>query len=200
MYQRIVLFMATVLLIAGSLAAGERDVILRVQSVPNAWAENGLEEALRARMTRDPNLRVIAIAPDDPAYPAFPGTSLDLDSLTNWGMEIGGRYLLSLEVDRQRIERRKSFHMPLIFHKWETLGVIEGEYRLIDLRRGRLLSADRFVTELSAKRIFQATMDDDRNDPDIHLRPDEKMLLFSKLYDECARQLLEELSPVMGGH
>ncbi|MDX9856323.1 MAG: hypothetical protein RBT76_00870 [candidate division Zixibacteria bacterium] len=190
---------AALWLAAGGLAAGERDFILRVQSVPNAWTTDGLEDALVTRLTRDQSIRVIVVDPGDPAYPPFPNASLDLDSLTNWGVERGGRYLLSLVVKSQRIERRKSFHLPLVFHKWETVGVLEGEYRFVDLRRGRLLAGDRFTTELPAKRVFQATMDDNKYDPDIHLRPDEKGMLFAKLYDESARQLLELTAQFTGG-
>jgi hypothetical protein len=187
------------ILIAGSVAAGDRDVILRVETGLNAWTHNGFEGALVTRMTRDPNLRVVAVPQDSKAHPPFPKSSLDIDSLITWGQEIGGRYLLSFVVESQRIDRRKSFHVPLIFHKWETVGVIEGEYRLLDLQRARLLSADRFKSELPAKRVFQATMDDNKYDPDIHLRPDEKAQLFARLYDECARELLDKLSPKLGG-
>ncbi|MBD3401828.1 hypothetical protein GF420_02950 [candidate division GN15 bacterium] len=199
MLRTSLIFALLTLLVAGSTLALERDLVVRVETAPNPWAENGLEGAIVSQFTRDHNLRVSTVAEDDPRYPQFPSTPFDLDSLTNWGMEIGGRFLLTFVTESQRIDRRKSFHLPLVFHKWETVGVLAGEVRLIDLRRGRLLAAESFVAELPAKRVFQGTMDDNKYDPDIHLTPSEKTLLFRSLYELAAERLYEMVKPFLGG-
>jgi hypothetical protein len=187
-------------LVALTVWAQPRDLILRVEEGPSAWGNSRLEGSLEQTLSRDQSFRVNIVSDNDPRYPAFPGASHDLDSLTNWGMEVGGRYLWTVTVTSQRLERRKSFHVPLIFHKWESFGVIEGEMRLVDLQRNRLLLAESFREEIPAKRIIQATMDDDQNDPDLHLTAPEKIRFFKRLYAEAATQLTSRVLDRIGGN
>jgi hypothetical protein len=85
----------------------------------------------------------------------------------------------------------------LVFHKYETVGVIEGELRLIDVRRGKFIIAEPFQVEQKGPRIFQATMDDDVNDPDIHLTAPDKIGFFDRLEEKLALRVVERVGKVI---
>lgn len=87
--------------------------------------------------------------------------------------------------------------LPLVFHKYETVGVIEGELRLVDIRRGKLLIAEPFQVKQKGPRIFQATMDDDVNDPDIHLTAPDKIGFFDRLEEKLALRVVERVEKVI---
>jgi hypothetical protein len=130
--------------------------------------------------------------------PAFPVDYHDLDSLMEWGREAGARYLMVVEVFAERLEKRKSFHLPLVFHKYETVGIIEGEFRLVDLSRGKLLTAEPFKVERKGSRIFQATMDDDINDPDLNMTAPRKVVFFQQLEESLCKHLAERVRTLAG--
>jgi hypothetical protein len=113
------------------------------------------------------------------------------DSLVNWGQEAGGRYLFVVTVNDERIERQKTFSIPLIVHKYQTVGVVEGNYRLIDVYRGKLLEAKSFKIKLEGPRVFQADPDNNIDDPSIRLNAVEKMQFISRLEERVAEKLAE---------
>jgi len=129
----------------------------------------------------------------------FPVNRYNTDSLLEWGREVGGRYLMLVEITREGLERHKSFHVPLVFHKYETVGVIEGEFRFLDLSRGKTLATETFKIEQKGPRIFQATMDDDKNDPDLHLTAPEKVIFFDHLEESLCRHLTTRVLDLAGG-
>ena len=193
-------FLIIVMAQGSTTLASDRDVILNVKSVENPWSETNLEDLLVLTLSRDKTLRVKNVGESSSWQPPFPEAAYDLDSLTNWGREIGGRYLLSVDLSSIRLERKKSMQLPLVFHKWETIGIAEGELRLIDLLRGRVLAAEPFKTELHGKRAFQATMDDDRSDPDLHMTPTEKDRFFEALERQTAEDIVELLNSHLRGY
>ena len=178
--------------------AQPRDIVLRVEEPAVAYAASRLDEQLVKAFSRDQSARVTCVAPGSAAYPRFPDAQYDLDSLTNWGTEIGGRFLLTVTVTDERLERRKSFNIPLLFHKWETVGVMIGEVRLIDLLRNKMLLAEPFEIVVTGKRVFQASMDDQKYDPDIHLTASEKIRFFDGVQADAARQIVKMTSRHMG--
>lgn len=180
---------------ASSLA--DRDLILNVVSPPSAYSDSHIDQKLQRYLSHQASLRVRLV--DDNTEPAFPSALYDSDSLLNWGRERGGRYLVLVEVTARRLERRKSFHLPLVFHKYETFGVIEGEFRLLDLNRGKVLAVESFDVEKKGPRIFQATMDDDPNDPDLHLTAPGKIVFFDQLEDRLCRHLADRVKKLIGG-
>ncbi|MFH1688310.1 MAG: hypothetical protein ABIE70_12415 [bacterium] len=192
----IVAAVAMVLVVTGLADANppllNKRVLVKVDAAPNAWAAGQLAGKLLDRLSRDGSLRVTVVDPEAEGQPPFPKADRDLDSLIGWGQEMGGRYLLLVDVHRKDLCRRKSWSLPLIFHRWETVGVIEGEVRLIDMARSRLVVAKPFELERKAKGAFQATMDDDAGDPDLHLSAPEKLAFFAYLEDQLAEHLLRE--------
>jgi TolB-like protein len=154
-----------------------------------AWGRSELARKIIIQLSRSQDLRPIHANSTDQDELTFPVAEYNIDSLLEWGREIGGHYLLVVYVTSERLERTKTFTIPLIVHQWETIAVIEGEVRLLDLGRGRLLWADPFREELSARRIIQADQDNTRADADLHVPAYEKQVLFSELEEILADKL-----------
>lgn len=191
--------LTTVLVLATAAAAStDREIIVSVDAVPLAWGDSRVAAKLQRYLSRDGNLSVSLAGEDDSGRPAFPADRYNIDSLMNWGREVGGRYLMLVDVTAERLERRKSFHVPLVFHKYQTVGIIEGEFRLLDLTRGRVLTAEPFQMERKGPRIFQGTMDDDINDPDLHLTASRKVVFFDELETGLCRRLAEKVGHLVG--
>jgi len=177
--------------------APPREILIDVQSVPLAWGDGGLAEKIQAEFSRNPEWRIRCASHADSDGPAVLSNRTDVDSLLNWGTEMGGRYLLVVTVSHEALERQKAFSLPLIFHKWETVAVIRGEYRFLDLQKGRLLAAEPFEEKLVGTRQYQMSTDDNRSDPSLHMTPGEKGRLFSQLEDKLVSRLngqVEKLS------
>jgi hypothetical protein len=157
-----------------------------------------LIDKLTEQLTRDARIRISSIPSQDPSSGVSRASALDLDRLIAEGRARQGQYVLYIRVASERFERRKTFSVPLVFHKWEVIGVIEGEWRLVDPIHGKLIKAEPFHLELNGKRVIQATMDDNIDDPDINMNATDKMLFFAKLEDLLARHLLESIAGQIG--
>jgi len=181
----------------GYLSGAQRSVIVHVSVPPLAWSGSALEAKLKRQLSRDGDLIIVTVPDTSPGRPEFPHDAYNTDNLTNWGMEVGGRYLLTVEVHSERLEKRKLYHFPLVFHKYVTVGVIEGELRLIDITRGKLLSAEPFKVEQKGPQVFQATMDDNINDPDLHLTAPGKTKFFDRLEEKLASHVAGWVRKVM---
>lgn len=168
-------------------------VLVRVTPAEAAWSSGSIEEKLIIRMSRDTALRVVRVNGANSDLPSFPKDRYNVDSLVEWGLEIGGQYLMLVDVHDERLERRKSWHIPLFFHKYVTVGIISGELRLIDLNQGVLLVSQPFLREQEAKRIFQASPDDDINHPNLHMTAPGKLVFFDQMEDRLCDQLLESI-------
>ena len=59
--------------------------------------------------------------------------------------------------------------------------------------------AEPFRIERKGPRIFQATMDDDKNDPDLHLTAPDKVRFFAELEDNLCELLSDRVLAVAGG-
>ncbi|HOP05785.1 MAG TPA: hypothetical protein PLF13_00700 [candidate division Zixibacteria bacterium] len=176
-----------------------RKIIIRVDQAESAWSQPQIEQILAADISRNEQLRPVLAEPGQDNLPPFPTNRFDTDSLVNWGREVGGRYLLLVDVNSERLERRKSWHIPLVFHKYSTVGVIEGELRLIDLSWGRVITAEPFKISKEAKRIMQMSMDDNINDPEIHVSAPDKQIFFHELEQKLCRRITEHLEQATVG-
>ena len=189
----------TLLLLAGTnLDATTRGLLLNVNTAPVAWSDCRIYEKLERELTLTEALRVYKADGLQGTQPAFPENRYDLDSLLNWGLEVGGRYLMVVNVHSEHLETRKSFNIPLIFQKYQTVGVIESDIRFIDLQRGKLMLAEPFKVELNGPRIFQGSMDDNANDADIHLTSPRKLAFFDKLESRLAEELVTRVNEYIG--
>jgi hypothetical protein len=182
-----------------AMAGIKRDVLLHVESAPSGWIESRLPERLAVTLGRSADMAITMTEDVDDRMPPFPKASRDFDSLTAWGTRAGGRYLIVVRVASQRFETRKTFNMPLVFQKYEVFAVLEGELRIIDLQKPKLLAAEPFVTELKGPRVFQASMEDDKHDPDLHLTAVEKVKFLGQLEQKVADQLVAQAKSLMRG-
>jgi hypothetical protein len=180
-------------------SAAPLPVILRVQSAPLAWGDCRLTDRLTISLSRNPDLNVIVPETASRQHPPFPNDRNNIDSLLNWGTEVGGRYLLTVVVDREGLERRKTFSVPVLFHRWETIALITGEFRLVDLLKRRLVLAEPFEEKLSAARQFQSSAEDNAADPALHVTAAEKSSLFRSLETRLAEHLVDKISRYMRG-
>ena len=187
------------LLVGHAASAAPLPVILQVQSAPLAWGDCRLTDRLTIALSRNPDLNVIVPETASSQHPPFPDDRNNIDSLLNWGTEVGGRYLLIVVVDREGLERRKTFSVPVLFHRWETVAFITGEFRLVDLLKRRLVLAEPFEEKLSAARQFQSSAEDNAADPALHVTAADKSNLFQSLETRLAEYLVNKISRYMRG-
>ena len=179
-------------------STGEKDILLKVITPEIAWADSNIKTKIKQEFSRQKNIRLFFDENRSLHDPEFPQDFYNTDSLINYGKEIGRRYIMIVEITSERLEKRKSFHIPLIFHKYQAYGVIEGELRILDVDRGKLLTAEEIKVEKKGPRILQATMDDDINDPDIHLTAPQKIRFFNELEDQLVKYLKKKSRAYLG--
>lgn len=154
------------------------------------WTDTRLSEKLLIELTRNGNGGVVN-ADVLTEMPEFPAGQYETDSLIDWAARAGRKYLVLVSVEFEGLQRKKTFNFPLIFHKYQNIGVIFGELRVIDLMRKRDILSEYFKIEKEGKRIFQASIDDDKNDADLHISAPEKILFFRELERELAVMLAD---------
>ncbi|MEW5794861.1 MAG: hypothetical protein AB1772_00745 [Candidatus Zixiibacteriota bacterium] len=194
--QRLVLIAALGLLACEAGFALPRALVLRIDQADLAWGDSRLVAKLTTALTRDPEIRVVVADHQVDSFRPFPPELHNLDSLLDWGTGVGGRYLLLIQVDREGLECRKTFSVPVLFHRWETLAVITGEMRLIDLQKRRLVLAEPFHEKLTASRQFQSSSEDNSHDPALHVSAGEK----TELFDALESRLVDQLSRKVARH
>jgi len=187
--RRIIWCVLSCFLLTVPVLAGERDIVLHVTSVPSTWGRMRLDQRIVEQFSRTDDWRPHLVSGGSSEHPPFPEAGFDFDSLSAWGNEIGGRYLLVVRVDREALEHRRTFNLPLVFQRYEAFGIIDAEVRLLDLKRVRLLWAEPLTVELRGPRIVQAHPDDNRYDADIHLTARQKLDFFDRLERRFAAEL-----------
>jgi hypothetical protein len=168
-------------------------VYYRLNPAPLAWADSKMNEMLERHFSRTAKIELVNADSIDSTMPALPADYTDNQAIFDWGTEVGARYVLIVDVDDEYLETRKTFKFPLIFHRYERFGVVEGEVRLIDLERRRLLIADHFQVKKKSGEAFQATSDDNKNDPDLHIDAARKIRFFRDLEDNAAAYLAHKV-------
>jgi hypothetical protein len=186
------------ILLAVTTQASDRSVMIRVEQGSSAWNDSRIYQKLALALTRDANLQIEPAVPKSPLDAPFPHDPLDELSVADWARPYQAQFVMIVVVHSERLEKRKSFNIPLLFHKYETWGVIEGELRLVDVAKGKQVRAVPFRIEKVGPRALQATMDDDVNDPDLRLTAPEKLEFFSRLEDKLIAHLLEQVRGPLG--
>lgn len=199
MKRILALMAATILLMVATVEAlPNRTVLLSVEAAPSAWADSHLKDKLIEELSASPEVRVLD-AQKGKGRPPMPQMTHDIDSLVNWGREIGGKYLLAVEVHSSRLETKKTFNLPLIAHRYKTSAIIAGRFRLIDLSRGKQLASEPFELKQDGPSVIQAAGDGLENDPDLHLTPAEKILFFERLEIQLAKDLAARYTKLTRG-
>jgi len=161
------------------------------------WTDSRLTEKLLIELSRNGNSAVVN-ADVLTEMSEFPVGRYETDLLIDWAAQAGKKYLVLVSVEFDGLERKKTFSLPLIFHKYENIGVISGELRIIDLIRKRSIVSEHFKIEKEGKRIIQASTDDDKNDADLHISAPEKIIFFSELERELAVMLADRIREATG--
>ncbi|UCC43402.1 MAG: hypothetical protein JSU65_09675 [Candidatus Zixiibacteriota bacterium] len=193
------LLLAILICGGGNLLSNTRTVLLHVEQPALPWMESAITQKVAQHLTRNRDLRVVLSERLGEETPPFPHAAYDVDSLIDWGRELGMRYLLVVQVAKERLEIQKKTGIPLLLHRWETVGVVQGEYRLLDLQRGRMLAAEPFREICCARRVIQGDPDNNRDDPDLVLRASEKLDLFDRLENRLAERLATRTKMLMRG-
>lgn len=172
-------------------------VRLFVEPAEAAWNDPEIESHLLRRMSRYTSVTVSPACPGVAGEPGFPTEYHRASSLIDWGKAVDADYVVLVRIDSERLDKRKDVHVPLLFHRYVTIGVIEGELRVFDIGRGRLEIAEPFRVEKKGPRAFQATMDDDKYDPDLNLTAPDKLAFFRVLEEELAGSLVKRIGSVI---
>ena len=159
------------------------------------WTDTRLTEKLLIELSRNGNGAVVN-ADILAEMPEFPVGRYETDLLIDWAVAAGRKYLVLVSVEFEGLERKKTFSLPLIFHKYQNIGVISGELRIFDIIRKRNIISEHFKIEKEGKRIIQASTDDDKNDADLHISAPEKIIFFSELERELAVMLADRIREV----
>ena len=178
--------------------ASTRAIVVHVIAPPTIVGESQLTEAINIEFSRT-NGFVPLTSEDHPDRLPFPGDHFDIDSLTNWGAELGARYLMFVKVEREAIEQKKTFSIPLIVHKYQAVGLVRGEMRLVDIQRGKVLLSEPFEVETKGPRIIQAYVDDNRYDADISIPATQKSAFFREMENATASYLRKRLKFATNG-
>lgn len=173
--------------------------ILEVNASPPAYGQGELAEKLQIRLSRNPYFEIVVPIEGAAGRPEFPDDSYNTDKLLDYGAELGGRYLLFVDVHNERVERKKTFGIPLIAQKYQSVGIIEGEFRLIDISRSKMLLAEPFHVEKKGPRVIQAYADDNVNDADLFIPAASKMIFFTQLQDKLADLLTKKIRALTNG-
>lgn len=199
----LLLLLVVTLFLLGSATLGGvnngRTLLVDVAEKPLAWADEDLGRRLTTRLSQSFDLRIATSEMLGSDQPSFPDNRIDTDQLSAWGVEAGGHYLLVVTVDDEGLERKRTFHVPLLFHRYQTLAVIRGDLRLIDVHRGRVLFAEPFDLKIKAAQQFQAEMDDNIGDPALHVRATEKSRVFAELEEKLVDHIEKRLSRELRG-
>jgi len=161
------------------------------------WTDTRLTEKLLIELSRNGNGDVVN-ADILAEMPEFPVGRYETDLLIDWAVAAGRKYLVLVSVEFEGLERKKTFSLPLIFHKYQNIGVISGELRIFDIIRKRNIISEHFKIEKEGKRIIQASTDDDKNDADLHISAPEKIIFFSELERELAVMLADRIREATG--
>lgn len=173
--------------------SGPRTVLVWVEEHPRPWGESQIEELLIHNLSRNSNLRVFSANTNSIKEPEFPRDWTNVDSIADWSLERGCRYVLAVSIKDERLERKKGMHLPLLFHKYSTVGIVEADVRLFDAGRGKFIMTEMLTVEEKGPRVFQATMDDNINDPDLHLTTPKKLSFIAKLEQKFCNKLVKRL-------
>ncbi|RKX22787.1 MAG: hypothetical protein DRP35_01115 [Candidatus Zixiibacteriota bacterium] len=168
----------------------QRRVVIHVNSPDVIWKNSELDKKMEIALSRSEEFSVI-LSNNQTNQPRFPKDHYNLENLINWGAELGGQYLLVVDIFDERIERNKIFSIPLIMQRYKTSGIIEGEIRFIDIARNKLLNASPLYVEIDGPARLQAWVDDDINDADLHIKPSGKIAFLNSLEQETALELVK---------
>lgn len=176
-----------------------RKLILKVISADEIWIKSSIGNKLETIISRNKNFQVISYNDHNTSTPPFPDNYTSFDALYNWGAEIGGRYVVVVDVKSNSIVKKKTFSFPFLIHRYKSVGVIEGELRVIDIKRGKYLAAEPFIIEKDGPSVIHTTLNNNPNDPDLNISSSKKVKFFRELEDKLTKHLIKRIKFLTNG-
>ncbi len=189
-----------ILSIAVSITAASRQkMVVKVITPEEIWFKSTVDENLRRVISRNKNIEVMMHDENSSSLPSFPGDYLNFDSLYNWGAELGARYVVLVEIESHEIEKKETFSFPFLVHKYQSVGIIVGELRIIDIKRGKSLTSEPFENEQNGPSVIHTTLNNDINDPELNIAASKKVKFFKELEKKLTRHLTKRIKAVTNG-
>lgn len=184
---------------AASVAAqtDRRSIAVVLETPKQHIPDFSLVDRLNDALSMYAGLKVL-IPYEDDSRPQPPDNRFDLESLIDWGKEMGVRYIIYLQVDKRLIATAKRWSIPLILSRYVVEGHLDGAYSLIDTRHQKRINVWNLEAELAGPQQWQIA-EDYRDDPDLHIPAPQKMSFLQKLDDLAAAQIIRNIAPNLKG-
>lgn len=197
--KKSIILILTLVLAVSITASQKQKMIIKVISPEAIWFNSTVDRTLQKIISRNKNIEVLVHDDNAKGLPSFPIDYLNFDSLYNWGAELGARYVVMVEIESNEIEKRKTFSFPFLVNKYQTVGIIVGELRIIDIKRGKLLTSEPFQIEQNGPSVIHTTLNNDINDPDLNIAASKKVKFFKELDKKLTKHLIKRIKAVTGG-
>jgi len=195
--NRLCAYAAIMLLLLAPAALAQDGIIINMEIPACAWGDVHVDRQLSMYLSTVSNVPIIYMDQMDSlpinfdSYETFP-------DLVERSRVLGGRYLVDIIVDRIDIERRKVTVIPLLMFRYRVFALMTGNLRVIDVKNGRLVKMKKIKYEVKAADQWQL-VDDDPDNPVLHIPADKKMLLIKSLDEKAARGLFKEIKQMARG-
>jgi hypothetical protein len=172
----------------------EKSVLLIVNGTAREWPECGLRERLERSLSDRNGLELADPKRADEMVRKVEGR-FDRQTLLTDGRAEKYRFIVWLEVIKQRLTVENGFSIPVLFSQKRVKASMEIEYHILDCTRGRSVSNDRITVNKTGPAALEC-LDFTDADPNLLLSYPEKKALFDCLEDETARKLLASFDDI----
>ncbi len=118
--------------------------------------------------------------------------------LLTFGKENGDDFIVDVVIDRIDLEKRKVSVFPRLITRYRVYAVISGTMRIVDVDNERLLKMKNIELEFKTKDRWQV-VDDNPDDPGLHISADRKLVIMRELEDRTAEELYQEIIQLARG-
>jgi len=108
------------------------------------------------------------------------------------GKESGDDFVVDVVIDRIDLEKRKVSIFPRIISRYRVYAVISGTLRIVDVDNEQLVKMKDIEVEFKTKDRWQV-VDDNPDDPGLHISADRKLIIMRELEDRTAEELYLEI-------
>lgn len=198
MKNRYTIIFFAILLVASALMATAGDkIVVNLRIPPNPYATSRLNEKLDLYFSAINDVTIVRNLVVN-TIPEESDRVLDFDELMGLGLERNSRYVIDLNFTRIELERRKTTVVPQVINRYRVYAVLSGWMRIVDIEAGRLYKMKAIEFEVKARDRWQFA-DDNRHDADLMIPPDQKTILFEKLEELAASQIMSIIEELIGG-
>jgi hypothetical protein len=194
---RLVGGMLTIVCLLGGTLSAENGIAISLQLPQTAWSDSHLGEKLDMHLSTINRVPISRFGPDKNMAPI--GAESSFLELLEFGRRQNDRFLVDIIVDRIDLEKRKMTVIPCLLFRYRLYAVLTGKMRILDITRERIIKFQDIDYEIKASDQWQV-VDDNRDDPALHVPSDEKAILFNRLEEEAASRLFKEIVELTKGN